>query len=90
VRHRLPGGFVSGIARRPQACISRRTPTHPDASDIRRLLPPGLYGAIVSFELKGAGRAEVSRFMNALRMIVRATSLGDVHSMMLGPQGRSR
>lgn len=50
-----------------------------------RLLPPGLYGAIVSFELKGAGRAEVFRFMNALRMIVRATSLGDVHTMMLCP-----
>jgi len=60
-------------------------PAHPDAADIRRLLPPGLYGAIVSFELKGARRAEVFRFMNALRMIVRATSLGDVHSMMLYP-----
>ncbi|HTQ54067.1 MAG TPA: PLP-dependent aspartate aminotransferase family protein [Bryobacteraceae bacterium] len=60
-------------------------PAHPDASEVRRLLPPGLYGAMVSFELKGAGRAEVFRFMNALRLIVRATSLGDVHSMMLYP-----
>lgn len=60
-------------------------PAHPDAPVIRRLLPPGLYGAIVSFELKGAGREEVFRFMNALQLIVRATSLGDVHSMMLYP-----
>jgi cystathionine beta-lyase/cystathionine gamma-synthase len=60
-------------------------PAHPDAATVRRLLPPGLYGAMVSFELKGAGRQEVFRFMNALRMIVRATSLGDVHSMMLYP-----
>ena len=60
-------------------------PAHPDAADIRRLLPHGMYGAIVSFELKGAGRAEVFRFMNALKLIVRATSLGDVHSMMLYP-----
>jgi cystathionine beta-lyase/cystathionine gamma-synthase len=60
-------------------------PAHPDASEIRRLLPPGMYGAIVSFELKGAGRGEVFGFMNALEMIVRATSLGDVHSMMLYP-----
>jgi cystathionine gamma-synthase/methionine-gamma-lyase len=60
-------------------------PAHPDAADIRRLLPHGMYGAIVSFELRGAGRAEVFRFMNALRMVVRATSLGDVHSMMLYP-----
>ena len=60
-------------------------PAHPDAATIRRLFPPGLYGAMVSFEMKGAGRAEVFRFMNALQMIVRATSLGDVHSMMLYP-----
>lgn len=60
-------------------------PAHPDAAEIRRLLPPGLYGAMVSFELKGACRAEVFRFMNALEMIVRSTSLGDVHTMMLYP-----
>jgi cystathionine gamma-synthase/methionine-gamma-lyase len=58
---------------------------HPDAAEIRRLLPPGKYGAMVSFELKSAARDEVFRFMNALQMIVRATSLGDVHSMMLYP-----
>ena len=60
-------------------------PAHPDAAVIRRLLPPGLYGAMVSFELQGAGREEVFRFMDALQLIVRATSLGDVHSMMLYP-----
>ncbi len=58
---------------------------HPDAATIRRLLPEGLYGAIVSFELKDAGRTEVFRFMERLKLIVRATSLGDVHSMMLYP-----
>lgn len=60
-------------------------PEHPDAATIRRLFPPNLYGAIVSFELKQAGREEIFRFMDALRLIVRATSLGDVHSMMLYP-----
>jgi cystathionine gamma-synthase/methionine-gamma-lyase len=60
-------------------------PAHPDAATIRRLFPQGLYGAIVSFEIKDAARAEVFRFMDALRLIVRATSLGDVHSMMLYP-----
>jgi cystathionine beta-lyase/cystathionine gamma-synthase len=58
---------------------------HPDAATIRRLFPPNLFGAIVSFELKHAGRNEVFRFMDALNLIVRATSLGDVHSMMLYP-----
>ena len=60
-------------------------PSHPDAAVIRRLFPQGLYGAIVSFELKGSGRKEVFRFMDALKLVVRATSLGDVHSMMLYP-----
>jgi cystathionine gamma-synthase/methionine-gamma-lyase len=60
-------------------------PAHSDAATIRRLLPQGLYGAIVSFELKDAGQVEVFRFMNALELVVPATSLGDVHSMMLYP-----
>jgi len=58
---------------------------HPDAATVRRLLPEGLYGALVSFELKGAGRAEVFRFLDRLKLIVRATSLGDVHSLILYP-----
>lgn len=60
-------------------------PQHPDEAAIRRLFPAGLYGAMVSFEIRGAGREEVFRFMDALKMIVRATSLGDVHTMMLYP-----
>jgi cystathionine beta-lyase/cystathionine gamma-synthase len=60
-------------------------PAHPDAATIRRLFPANLYGAVVSFELRDSGRPEVFRFMDALRLIVRATSLGDVHSMMLYP-----
>jgi cystathionine gamma-synthase/methionine-gamma-lyase len=60
-------------------------PAHADAAAIRRLFPPNLYGGMVSFEIKGAGREEVFRFMDSLKLIVRATSLGDVHSMMLYP-----
>jgi cystathionine beta-lyase/cystathionine gamma-synthase len=60
-------------------------PGHPDAAVVRRLFPPNLYGAVVAFELRGAGRDEVFRFMDALQLVVRATSVGDVHSMMLYP-----
>jgi cystathionine beta-lyase/cystathionine gamma-synthase len=60
-------------------------PQHPDEAAIRRLFPAGLYGAMVSFEIRDAGQEEVFRFMDALKMIVRATSLGDVHTMMLYP-----
>ena len=58
---------------------------HPDAETIGRLFPAGLYGAIVAFEIGDAGRDEVFGFMDGLKTIVRATSLGDVHSMMLYP-----
>jgi len=60
-------------------------PKHPDAATIRRLFPANLYGAMVSFEIRDAGREAVFRFMDALKLIVRATSLGDVHSMVLYP-----
>jgi cystathionine gamma-synthase/methionine-gamma-lyase len=60
-------------------------PKHPDAPTIRRLFPEGLYGAMVTFEIAGAGRSEVFAFLDRLKLIVRATSLGDVHSMILYP-----
>jgi cystathionine beta-lyase/cystathionine gamma-synthase len=60
-------------------------PAHPDAAAVRRLFPPSLYGAMVSFEVKDAGQPEIFRFMDALKLVVRATSLGDVHTMMLYP-----
>jgi cystathionine gamma-synthase/methionine-gamma-lyase len=40
---------------------------------------------MTSFEIRGAGQPEIFRFMDGLKMIVRATSLGDVHTMMLYP-----
>jgi cystathionine gamma-synthase/methionine-gamma-lyase len=40
---------------------------------------------MISFEIRDAGRDEVFRFMDALKMIIRATSLGDVHTMALYP-----
>jgi len=59
--------------------------SHPDAENIKRLFAPGLFGGMVSFELKDGDRDRIFRMMNALKMIVPATSLGDVHSMMLYP-----
>ena len=59
-------------------------PSHPDHALAGRLFS-GMYGGNVSFEIQGAERAEVFRFVNALKMVVPATSLGDVHSMVLYP-----
>jgi cystathionine gamma-synthase/methionine-gamma-lyase len=60
-------------------------PNHPDAAVIRRLLPEGLYGALVPFEIKDATKEDVFRFMDKLKLVVRGTSLGDVHSLLLYP-----
>lgn len=60
-------------------------PTHPQHALAKRLFRAGLYGGMVSFELAGAGREEVFRFMEALRLCLPATTLGDVYSLVLYP-----
>ena len=42
-------------------------------------------GGMVSFEIAGAGKAEVFRFLQSLRLCVPATTLGDVYSLVLYP-----
>jgi cystathionine gamma-synthase/methionine-gamma-lyase len=44
-----------------------------------------MYGGIVSFEVLDADQAKTFRFMNALRLVVRTLSLGDVHSLITHP-----
>jgi cystathionine beta-lyase/cystathionine gamma-synthase len=63
-------------------CADRK---HPDADSIQRLFGGGLYGAILSFEIKGASKETVLQFMDELKMIVPGTSLGDVHTLLLYP-----
>lgn len=60
-------------------------PSHPDAAIVQRQFPKNLYGAILAFEIKDAGRKEIFTTMERFQMIVRATSLGDVHTMALYP-----
>ncbi len=60
-------------------------PKHPDAAAIQRQFAKGLFGGILSFEIKGLDRANVMQFMNRLKMIVPGTSLGDVHTLLLFP-----
>ena len=63
---------------------------HPDHGTARRLLAPGQdgearFGGMLSFEIKDADKASVFEIVDRLRLVVRATSLGDVHSMILHP-----
>lgn len=60
-------------------------PKHPDAPTVKRLFAAGLFGAIVSFELRGLDKQGVMAFMDRLKMVVPGTSLGDVHTLLLYP-----
>lgn len=60
-------------------------PRHPDIEVSDRQFDSGLRGAVVSFEIRDADREKIFRFLNALQMVVPATSVGDVHSMVLYP-----
>lgn len=57
-------------------------PAHPDAAIVKRIFAPNLYGAMVSFEVKGADRDRIFRVMNAFELVIPAPSLGDVQTMV--------
>jgi cystathionine beta-lyase/cystathionine gamma-synthase len=59
--------------------------SHPHHELAKRLFPPGLFGGMISFEIKDAGKKEIFRFMEALELILPATTLGDVYSLTLYP-----
>ena len=68
--------------------------THPDHETERRLFSSAstpmldsspMFGGVLSFALRDAGREEVLDFLNRLQMIIRGTSLGDVHSLIAYP-----
>jgi len=40
---------------------------------------------MVSFEVEGADKTEIFQLMDRLQLVVPATSLGDVHTMVLHP-----
>jgi cystathionine gamma-synthase/methionine-gamma-lyase len=52
---------------------------------VRRMLRLPQSGALVSIELKDNGREAAFRFMDALKLCIRSTSLGDVFTSVLHP-----
>ena len=45
----------------------------------------GLFGAMVSFELRDSDRATLFRFIDSLQLILPATSLGDIYTLITAP-----
>ncbi len=60
-------------------------PDHPQHDLAARLFGGRGYGGMVSFDLRGAAQPDVFRFMEALELILPATTLGDVYSLTLYP-----
>jgi len=60
-------------------------PVHPQHDLASTQFGGALFGGMVSFDLRAGGQGEVFRFMNRLRLIRPATTLGDVYSLTLYP-----
>jgi cystathionine gamma-synthase/methionine-gamma-lyase len=61
-------------------------PSHPQHETAKRLFPEGTYGAMLNFDVASCDSKEkVFRFLDALRVILPATSLGDVYSLIVNP-----
>lgn len=60
-------------------------PDHPQHQLAARLFEGQGYGGMVAFDIRGGTEADVFRFLDALRLIVPATTLGDVYSLALYP-----
>jgi cystathionine beta-lyase/cystathionine gamma-synthase len=60
-------------------------PSHPQHSTARRIFPDGRYGAMLSFDVAGCDQARAVRFLDSLRLILPATTLGDIYSLIVNP-----
>ncbi|MDQ3930036.1 MAG: PLP-dependent aspartate aminotransferase family protein [Chloroflexota bacterium] len=60
-------------------------PDHPQHEVAARLFTAPYMGAMLAFEIAGAGKGEVLRFMDALQLVLPATTLGDVYTEVSYP-----
>ena len=59
--------------------------SHPQHALAGRLLRPGLYGGLLAFELIQQEQEAAFRFIDALRLCLPVTTLGDIHSQVSYP-----
>jgi cystathionine gamma-synthase/methionine-gamma-lyase len=60
-------------------------PSHAGHAVAARLFRPGAFGGMLAFEIAGAGQPAVYRFIDHLRLLIAATTLGDVYSEVSYP-----
>jgi cystathionine gamma-synthase/methionine-gamma-lyase len=59
--------------------------SHPHHAVARKLFRDRGYGGLVAFQIKEADKSKIFEFMDALMVINRATTLGDIYSQVLYP-----
>jgi cystathionine beta-lyase/cystathionine gamma-synthase len=68
------------------ACVNYPgLPEHPQHTVAARLFEGHGFGGMLSYDLREAGQADVFRLMEALELVLPATTLGDVYSLTLYP-----
>jgi cystathionine gamma-synthase/methionine-gamma-lyase len=60
-------------------------PENPDYATSCRLFPEGLFGAVLAIGIEGADKAAVMRFLERLKLVRAAPTLGDCFSLVLYP-----
>jgi len=60
-------------------------PSHPQHETARRVLTDGRYGAMLSFDVADCDKDKAFRFLDALRIVLAATTLGDIYSLIVNP-----
>jgi len=65
-------------------------PGHPQHEIARRLFPADQYGAMLSFDVANCDKDKAFRFLDALNLILPATTLGDIYSLLVNPARTTR
>ena len=60
-------------------------PGHPQHQTARRLFPADRYGAMLNFDVANCDKDRAFRFLDALNLILPATTLGDIYSLIVNP-----
>jgi cystathionine beta-lyase/cystathionine gamma-synthase len=60
-------------------------PSHPQHRTARRILPEGRYGAMLNFDIADCDKDKAFRFLESLTLILPATTLGDIYSLIVNP-----
>lgn len=68
----------AGLPSHPQHGVARRVFLQPSSQ-------PPRYGAMLNFDVAHCDKDKAFRFMDALRIVLAATSLGDIYSLMVNP-----